>query len=171
MFDQYYGFSGRPFQLTPDPNFYFESITHRKALSYLGYGMAQGEGFIVITGEIGSGKSTMVAHLMRKVDPEQMTVGQVVTSNLDGSELVHLVAQSFGLDVAGQDKANPLATILSVGMMFRYSFDLTEADELIQKAVVQTIETHRTGDIMSEGKTLVGCQQMGDLVLKALESL
>ncbi|MEL7689793.1 XrtA/PEP-CTERM system-associated ATPase [Citromicrobium bathyomarinum] len=111
MFDQYYGFSGRPFQLTPDPNFYFESITHRKALSYLGYGMAQGEGFIVITGEIGSGKSTMVAHLMRKVDPNQMTVGQVVTSNLDGSELVHLVAQSFGLDVAGQDKASALGAI------------------------------------------------------------
>ncbi len=111
MFDQYYGFSGRPFQLTPDPNFYFESITHRKALSYLGYGMAQGEGFIVITGEIGSGKSTMVAHLMRKVDHDQMTVGQVVTSNLDGSELVHLVAQSFGLDVAGQDKASALGAI------------------------------------------------------------
>ncbi|GAB5347441.1 XrtA/PEP-CTERM system-associated ATPase [Alteriqipengyuania sp. 357] len=111
MFDQYYGFTGRPFQLTPDPKFYFESITHRKALSYLGYGMAQGEGFIVITGEIGSGKSTMVAHLMKKVDPNQMTVGQVVTSNLDGSELVHLVAQSFGLDVAGQDKASALGAI------------------------------------------------------------
>lgn len=113
MFDQYYGFSGRPFQLTPDPAFYFESITHRKALSYLGYGMAQGEGFIVITGEIGSGKSTMVAHLMKKVDPEQMTVGQVVTSNLDGGELVHLVAQSFGLDVKGQDKASALGAIES----------------------------------------------------------
>jgi len=113
MFDQYYGFSGRPFQLTPDPAFYFESITHRKALSYLGYGMAQGEGFIVITGEIGAGKSTMVAHLMKKVDPDQMTVGQVVTSNLDGSELVHLVAQSFGLDVAGQDKASALGSIES----------------------------------------------------------
>tara|TARA_B100000678_G_scaffold267239_1_gene252647 strand:- start:549 stop:1742 length:1194 start_codon:yes stop_codon:yes gene_type:complete len=113
MFDQYYGFTGRPFQLTPDPKFYFESITHRKALSYLGYGMAQGEGFIVITGEIGSGKSTMVAHLMKKVDPEQMTVGQVVTSNLDGAELVHLVAQSFGLEVAGQDKASALGAIES----------------------------------------------------------
>ncbi|MBO80107.1 XrtA/PEP-CTERM system-associated ATPase [Citromicrobium bathyomarinum] len=111
MFDQYYGFTGRPFQLTPDPTFYFESITHRKALSYLGYGMSQGEGFIVITGEIGSGKSTMVAHLMKKVDPDQMTVGQVVTSNLDGSELVHLVAQSFGLDVSGKDKAAALGAI------------------------------------------------------------
>ena len=113
MYEEYYGFSERPFQLTPDPAFYFESITHRKALSYLGYGMAQGEGFIVITGEIGAGKSTMVAHLMKKVDPDQMTVGQVVTSNLDGSELVHLVAQSFGLDVAGQDKASALGSIES----------------------------------------------------------
>ena len=55
MYDQFYGLSGRPFQLTPDPQFYFESATHRKALSYLGYGLAQGEGFIVITGEIGAG--------------------------------------------------------------------------------------------------------------------
>ena len=58
MHEDFYGFTGRPFQLTPDPAFYFESATHRKALSYLGYGLAQGEGFIVITGEVGAGKST-----------------------------------------------------------------------------------------------------------------
>lgn len=111
MFDDFYGLTGRPFQLTPDPNFYFESTTHRKALSYLGYGMAQGEGFIVITGEVGAGKSTLVAHLMQKIDRNQMTVGQVVTSNLDGEELVHVVAQSFGLDIEGHDKAAALGAI------------------------------------------------------------
>ncbi len=111
MFDDFYGLTGRPFQLTPDPNFYFESATHRKALSYLGYGMAQSEGFIVITGEVGAGKSTLVAHMMQKVDSNQLTVGQVVTSNLDGDELVHVVAQSFGLDVEGQDKAAALGAI------------------------------------------------------------
>lgn len=111
MFDEFYGLTGRPFQLTPDPNFYFESATHRKALSYLGYGMAQSEGFIVITGEVGAGKSTLVAHLMQKIDREQMTVGQVVTSNLDGEELVHVVAQSFGLEVEGHDKASALGAI------------------------------------------------------------
>ncbi len=111
MFDDFYGLTGRPFQLTPDPEFYFESVTHRKALSYLGYGMAQGEGFIVITGEVGAGKSTLVAHLMNKVDPERLTVGQVVTSNLDGEELVHMVAQSFGLDIEGHDKASALGAI------------------------------------------------------------
>jgi general secretion pathway protein A len=111
MFDDFYGLTGRPFQLTPDPAFYFESATHRKALSYLGYGLAQGEGFIVITGEVGAGKSILVAHLMRRVDPAQLTVGQIVTSNLDGGELVHLAAQSLGLEVAGHDKASALGAI------------------------------------------------------------
>ncbi|MGN3973121.1 XrtA/PEP-CTERM system-associated ATPase [Tsuneonella sp. SYSU-LHT278] len=112
MFDDFYGLSARPFQLTPDPNFYFESGTHRKALSYLGYGLAQGEGFIVITGEVGAGKSTLVAHLMRRIDPSQLTVGQIVTSNLDGEEMVISAAQAFGIDLAGSgDKAAALAAI------------------------------------------------------------
>ena len=82
MFDDFYGLTGRPFQLTPDPAFYFQSITHRKALSYLGYGLAQGEGFMVITGEVGAGKSTLVAHLVATIDPDQLTIGQVVTTSM-----------------------------------------------------------------------------------------
>ncbi len=111
MFDDFYGLTGRPFQLTPDPAFYFPSGTHRKALSYLRYGPAQGEGFIVITGEVGAGKSTLVAHLVASIDPAQLTVGQVVTSKLDEDEIVHVVAQSFGLAVEGHDKASALGAI------------------------------------------------------------
>ncbi len=111
MFDDFYGLKGRPFQLTPDPAFYFESLTHRKALSYLGYGLAQGEGFVVITGEVGAGKSTLVAHLMSTIDPARLTAAQVVTSKLDGEELVHVVAQAFGLLIEGHDKATALGAI------------------------------------------------------------
>ncbi|MCK0099440.1 XrtA-associated ATPase [Qipengyuania sp. S6317L1] len=111
MYDSYYGFTGRPFQLTPDPEFYFESASHKKAMSYLGYGLNQGEGFIVITGEVGAGKSTLVAHLMERIDPEALTVAQVVTSALDGEELIHVVAQSFGIAVDGKDKAGALGAI------------------------------------------------------------
>ncbi|MEO0062631.1 MAG: hypothetical protein RLZZ08_1191 [Pseudomonadota bacterium] len=111
MFDDFYGLEGKPFQLTPDPAFYFRSVTHRKALSYLGYGLAQGEGFIVITGEVGAGKSTLVAHLMGTIDPAQLTVAQIVTSKLDDEEIIHVVAQSFGLDIEGHDKASALGSI------------------------------------------------------------
>ncbi|MBB3860541.1 putative secretion ATPase (PEP-CTERM system associated) [Novosphingobium hassiacum] len=111
MYDEFYGLSGRPFQLTPDPRFYFESGTHRKALSYLGYGLAQGEGFIVITGEVGAGKSTLAAHLMASVDRARLTAAQIVTSALDGEELIHVTARAFGLEVAGHDKATALARI------------------------------------------------------------
>jgi general secretion pathway protein A len=111
MFDDFYGLKGRPFQLTPDAAFYFESLTHRKALSYLSYGLAQGEGFVVITGEVGAGKSTLVAHLMATIDPARLTAAQIVTSKLDGEELVHLVAQAFGLPVEGHDKASALGAI------------------------------------------------------------
>ncbi|OZA19776.1 MAG: general secretion pathway protein [Novosphingobium sp. 17-62-19] len=111
MYDEFYGLSGRPFQLTPDPRFYFESGTHRKALSYLGYGLAQGEGFIVITGEVGAGKSTLAAHLMATVDRARLTAAQIVTSALDGEELIHVAARAFGIEVAGHDKATALAQI------------------------------------------------------------
>ncbi|ANK13677.1 XrtA/PEP-CTERM system-associated ATPase [Erythrobacter neustonensis] len=111
MYENFYGFAGRPFQLTPDPQFYFESVSHKKAMSYLGYGLGQGEGFIVITGEVGAGKSTLVAHLMERIDPAALTAAQVVTSALDGAEIVHVVAQAFGLQVEGHDKAGALGAI------------------------------------------------------------
>lgn len=111
MYDQFYGLSGRPFQLTPDPHYYFESGTHRKALSYLGYGLAQGEGFIVITGEVGSGKSTLVSHLMQTIDKARLTAATIVTSQLDAVDLVQMTAESFGIDTRGMDKAAALKAI------------------------------------------------------------
>jgi general secretion pathway protein A len=111
MYDQYYNLSSRPFQLTPDPQFYFESATHRKALSYLGYGLAQGEGFIVITGEVGAGKSTLVSHLMQSVDKARLTAATIVTSQLDGLDMVRMTAESFGIDTRGLDKAATLKSI------------------------------------------------------------
>jgi 3-isopropylmalate dehydrogenase len=72
-------------------------------------------------------------------------------------------------DIAGQDKANPIATILSVALMFRYSFDLEEPAQLIERAVDSVLAAgYRTADIMSEGKKLVGTEAMGELILKEL---
>lgn len=105
MYDQFYQLKGRPFQLTPDPHFYFESATHRKALSYLGYGLAQGEGFIVITGDVGAGKTTLVGHVMSTVDPARLTAVKIVSTQVQGDDMLRLVAQSFGLTEEPLSKA------------------------------------------------------------------
>lgn len=111
MYDQYYGFTGRPFQLTPDPAFYFESGTHRKAMSYLGYGLAQGEGFIVITGDVGAGKTTLVGHLMNTIDPSRLTAVKLVSTQVEGDDLLRLVAEQFGIEWDGKGKAELLRSI------------------------------------------------------------
>ncbi|MEP2988774.1 MAG: XrtA/PEP-CTERM system-associated ATPase [Parasphingorhabdus sp.] len=105
MYEAFYGLKSRPFQLTPDPHYYFESLTHRKALSYLGYGLAQGEGFIVITGDVGAGKTTLVGHLMATIDKARLTAANIVTTKLDGEDVVRVAANNFGLDTDGMDKA------------------------------------------------------------------
>lgn len=111
MYTSYYKLAGRPFQLTPDPRFYFESATHRKAMSYLGYGLAQGEGFIVITGDIGAGKTTLVAHLMATIDPKRLTAVKIAASEMDGETALRLAAHAFGIDTDGADKAQVLGRI------------------------------------------------------------
>ncbi|WP_411339094.1 XrtA/PEP-CTERM system-associated ATPase [Sphingopyxis sp. J-6] len=111
MYDQFYGFTGRPFQLTPDPHFYFESGTHRKAMSYLGYGLAQGEGFIVITGDVGAGKTTLVGHLMNTIDPNRLTAVKLVSTQVEGDDLLRLVAEQFGLEWETESKAELLRSM------------------------------------------------------------
>lgn len=108
MYSDHYGFTERPFQLTPDPRFWFESRTHRKAMAYLGYGLAQGEGFIVITGDIGAGKTTLVGHLLETIDRARFTAVNIVSTQVEGDDMLRLVAQGLGLGIAGVAKAQLL---------------------------------------------------------------
>lgn len=111
MYDEHYGLSGRPFQLTPDPKFWFESATHRKAMAYLGYGLSQGEGFIVVTGDIGAGKTTLVGHLMATIDRERLHAIKIVSSQIEADDLLRIVATGLDVDATGLVKAQLLAQI------------------------------------------------------------
>jgi putative secretion ATPase (PEP-CTERM system associated) len=108
MYSEHYGLNGNPFQLTPDPRFWFESETHKKAMAYLGYGLAQSEGFIVITGDIGAGKTTLVGHLLATIDTTRLTAVQLVSTQVDGDDVLRLTAQQFGLKTEGVAKAQLL---------------------------------------------------------------
>ena len=111
MYDDHFGLSGRPFQLTPDPRFWFETATHRKAMAYLGYGLAQGEGFIVITGDIGAGKTTLVGHLMDTVDHQSLNAIRIVSTAIEPADLLRIVAHSLGVNPSGLEKAELLLAI------------------------------------------------------------
>ncbi len=111
MYTGYYKLTGRPFQLSPDHRFYFDSRSHKKALAYLIYGLNQGEGFIVVTGDIGAGKTTLVAHLLAQLDPAKFVAANVVTTQLSAGDMLRVVAAAFGLSQEGADKATVLKRI------------------------------------------------------------
>lgn len=111
MYDDHYGLSGRPFALTPDPKFWFDTATHRKAMAYLGYGLSQGEGFIVITGDVGAGKTTLVGHLMATIDRERLHVIKLVSSQIEADDMLRMVATGLGVETAGLMKAQLLVAI------------------------------------------------------------
>ena len=97
MYESYYGLSDKPFRLRPDPHFYFGSKGHKRAMSYLEYGLAQGEGFIVITGDVGAGKTTLVRHLLRKIESEQIVAAHLVNTHLNADDILRGVVAGFGL--------------------------------------------------------------------------
>ena len=74
MYESYYGLNSKPFQLTPDPAFFFASKWHKRAMSYLQYGLSQAEGFIVITGDIGTGKTTIANSLLADMEDDIVTL-------------------------------------------------------------------------------------------------
>ena len=98
------------------------------------------------------------------------SIGMLASASL-GETKLGLYEPSHGSapDIAGQNKANPIATILSAVMMLRYSFDLKKEAEAIEEAITKVLEKgFRTIDIMSEGKTLVGTKEMGDLIVSQI---
>lgn len=105
MYVTFYNLSGHAFKLTPDSRFFFGSRPHKKAMAYLTYGLSQGEGFIVITGDIGAGKSTLIDHLFSQLDSAKYIAAKVVTSHLGAEDFLRMVAAEFGLPYEGLEKA------------------------------------------------------------------
>jgi general secretion pathway protein A len=105
MYADFYGLSAEAFLLTPDHRFFFGSSVHSQAMAFLNYGISRGEGFIVITGDIGAGKTTMVGRLAASIDDKRIISAHVVTTHLTGTDLLRFVASAFGLTDLPDDKA------------------------------------------------------------------
>lgn len=108
MYAEYYNLTGLPFQLTPDSRFFFESSVHSKAMAHLTYGLNQAEGFIVITGDVGAGKTTLVEHLCSSLDPQQYVIARMLSTQTSADDTLRLVANGFGIQSEGISKAELL---------------------------------------------------------------
>ncbi len=111
MYETQFGLSAPPFQLSPDPAFYFDSKGHSHALAYLKFGAYQGEGFIVVTGDIGAGKTTLVRTLLGDLNPEQVVAAQVVSTQLESGDLLRSIATAFGIPNAASTKSQLISTL------------------------------------------------------------
>jgi putative secretion ATPase (PEP-CTERM system associated) len=111
MYTAFYKLAGKPFQLSPDHRFFFGGRSHKRAMAYLSYGLSEREGFIVITGEVGAGKTTIVRHLLDQIDKGQYVSASVVTSLLEGDDALRMVASAFKIPVQATDKATLLRAI------------------------------------------------------------
>ena len=111
MYETYYGFSAKPFRLRPDPHFFYGSKGHKRAMAYLDYGLSQGEGFIVITGEVGAGKTTLVRNLLNNLPSEQIIAAHIVNTNLDSDDTLRMVVSAFGLEYENASKADLLTRL------------------------------------------------------------
>lgn len=113
VYRSYYGLSGEPFRLGPDYRFSLHHTSYANAKAYLDYAIYQGEGFIAITGEPGTGKTTLISEILATLDRTRVQVATLTSTQLESRDLLHMVASSFGLQPERVDKADLLLEIES----------------------------------------------------------
>lgn len=107
MYETYFGLNTKPFELVPNPLFLFNSHSHKKAISYLQYGLQERVGFILLAGEVGSGKTTIIRDLIKNLD-EDIILSQVVNTSGTATEILAMINDDFGLVIEGKDKVGLL---------------------------------------------------------------
>ncbi|MGH8607385.1 MAG: XrtA/PEP-CTERM system-associated ATPase [Gammaproteobacteria bacterium] len=111
MYRSFYHLSAKPFRLTPDPRFYFNARSHKRALAYLLYGVRQGEGFVVISGDVGTGKTTLMGTLAKNLERHNVLTAKIVTTQLDADDLLRVLCAELGLPFERDSKAVLLKTL------------------------------------------------------------
>lgn len=172
MYEAYFGLNRKPFQLTPDPEVFFASTGHQKALSYLQYGLSQGEGFIVVTGNVGTGKTTIANHLIAQLEEDNIVARQLVTPNLSPDDLIIAITKLFRLHPQGDTKAAHIAELTDYmrrlnALGRRLLLIIDEAQNL----PVESIEELRMlSNIQVDGKSIIQSFLLGQTELEGVLS-
>ena len=170
MFEPYFHLSAQPFQLSPDPAFFYGSRGHKRAYSYLQYGLYQSEGFIVLTGEVGAGKTTLIRNLLKELDTNRMVAAQLVSTQLDADSILRAVATAFGLAVREQSKARVLAELEAflVSLVPKQKRALLVVDEAQNLAPDAVEELRMLSNFQIQNRTLLQSFLVGQPELRSL---
>src|ERR1700761_1751045 len=156
VYEKFYGLEGPPFLLTPDPRFFFSSSIHKRAITHLVYGLDQREGFIVITGEVGAGKTMLVEQLWLQLNRNTYAVSKVVTTQVSGDDLLSMVMHGFGLEVApGTEKSELLRRFEAMVRALRLTSRrcVLVVDEVQNLSFAALEELRMLSNITVDGKT------------------
>ena len=107
MYTSFFGLTCNPFQLTPDPEFLFLGKDHKKALTYLTYGISAGTGFILVSGEVGTGKTTLIRKILKELNKD-IKVARVNNTLVNSEQLIAMICDDFGIETQGKDKTRML---------------------------------------------------------------
>jgi putative secretion ATPase (PEP-CTERM system associated) len=131
MYEAFYKFQGKPFRLTPDPSMLFPSKSHTRAMSYLMYGFEQGEGFVMITGAVGTGKTLLIQKLFEDLAHRNVTIANIASANLDSEDVLPAVSSELNLPFEGRSKEALLHDLKQhlVARSARHSRTLLVVDE------------------------------------------
>ncbi|MBU2069245.1 MAG: AAA family ATPase [Gammaproteobacteria bacterium] len=170
MYEKYFGFRERPFQLTPSPNWFYASKLHKRALAYLQYGLSQGEGFIVITGDVGTGKTTIANQLLSQLSQDEIIAKQIVTSKLEPDDLIRMIASSFNLVVTEHTKACYLDAIYNYlkRLHSQHRRALLLVDEAQNLPLASIEELRMLSNFQLNGKPLIQSFLLGQNELNAI---
>lgn len=167
MYESFYGLKEKPFNLTPDPDYLYMSPGHENAYTHLEYAIQESKGFVVVTGEVGSGKTTLINYLLRKI-PQAIHVGIINNTFVDPQELLKMICHEFEIQFEDSDKT-VLLTRLYGYLLEQYSkrervvLIIDEAQNLSEKTLE---EIRMLSNLESEKHHLIQMILVGQPQLK-----
>ncbi len=168
MYEEFYNLIEKPFQIVPNPDYLYLSPGHKNALTFLEYGLAESTGFVLLTGEIGAGKTTLIRYLLNQIESD-MEVAVVFNTNVNSEQLLNLILQEFELEAHEDNKAKSLE-ILNAFLIGQYAerrrvlLIIDEAQNLNNDALE---EVRMLSNVQSDDQVLMQIMLVGQPELRA----
>jgi general secretion pathway protein A len=167
MYEEFYGFREKPFEIVPNPHYLYRSLKHDKALTYLEYGLSENLGFILLTGEIGSGKTTLIQYILTQLEADT-EAAVIFNTNVNGDQLLNMILSEF--ELPQQENKAEMLNILNHFLIQKYAdhkkvlLIIDEAQNLSGEALE---EVRMLSNLQSDNHILLQIMLVGQPELKA----